>query len=165
MKQKRTFLLLSLVLSTLAMAVAYAAIQDIDFSVTGNATSIPYQENFKVALTGTPTYSGIGTADLAITGATTATMNISGLKSVGDKLEATFTIVNTSAGLFADLSSSVTNSNPTYFKVNSVVGSSQISPKTSTTLTVTVELIKSPITEDQAVDLTVNVTASPVEVN
>ena len=162
MRQRKTFLLLGVTVAILIMSIGYAAIQQVNFAVTGNAIATPDQTNFKVAFTGTPTYSGKGTATLKITGDRTATISASGMTAKGDSFTAVFTVANTSTDITAYLSSSVTNVNTEYFQVTSTLDSTVLVPQTGTTnLNVTVELIKTPISVAQTDSVTVELIASP----
>ena len=165
MRNKSTFTLLGVVVAILLMSVGYAAIQNIELSVSGNVVASPDQGNFQVKFTGTPTQTGTaGTATYKITGDTTATINVSGLTSVGDERTVKFTIVNNSTDITAYLSNTVTHSNLTYFQVTSSLNKTEISPDGGTSvLSITVKLIKTPISGDQKDTLTVKVIASPTD--
>lgn len=96
------------------------------------------------------------------TGATTVTMNIIGLKSVGDSVTAIFTIANKSNDIYADIYTKVTNTNTEYFNVTSTFSESKIKPKAgTTTLKITVELIKLPIDNDEKAFICTNIFANP----
>lgn len=165
MRQRKILLLLGVVVAILMMSVGYAAIQQVNITVTGNAVVSPDQGNFKVAFVGTPTYSGKGTAILAITGDRTATINANGLTAKGDKLTAVFAVANTSIDITAYLAGSVTNVNTEYFKVTSTLDSAILEPQTGVTnLNVTVELIKTLISGNQTDSVTVELIASPTSI-
>ena len=93
-------------------------------------------------------------------------MNVTGLTAKGDTATATFEIENTSADLSAALSvvDPVENSNPEYFDVtyniaDPVIGVNET--KSKTTITVTVELIKTPITQDETTTIGLTINADP----
>jgi len=176
MKQQRTFLLLSVIVAVLVLGVAYAAITSVTLNINGNVLASAEQGNFKVAFATNPTFDGTGTATVKVTSDTTATMDISGLSSVGDTMVVTYTIKNSSTDLWANLTNSVTNNNPEYFSVTaefdgfyndgynswdygSYVGY-RIAPWDTMDLKVTVRLLKTPITEQKAT-IGVKVVASP----
>ena len=93
-------------------------------------------------------------------------MNVTGLTAKGNTATATFEIENTSADLSAALSvvDPVENSNPEYFDVtyniaDPVIGVNET--KSKTTITVTVELIKTPITQDETTTIGITINAEP----
>lgn len=73
-------------------------------------------------------------------------MNVNGLTAKGDTATATYTIANTSADLSAVLSATTSNTNDEFFKVTQNIAKGTVAAGDSTTITVTVELIKTPIT-------------------
>lgn len=101
------------------VAVGYAVISNRILNISGQATGTPNPENFKVKFTGTPTVSNesLATAELHPTDELKATMNVQGLTAKGDKVTATYTILNNSEDLSAKLSATTTNDNETYFTV------------------------------------------------
>ena len=146
------------------MAIAYAAITNVNLNITGNVAATADQGNFKVAFTGTPTYkvtSGTSTATATMTASgQTATMNVSGMKAAGDTMVITYSIKNSSSDIAASLSSTRTVSNTEYFSVSTAFGTTDIEAGETTTLKVTVKLIKTPISNVTST-VTVKVTASP----
>ena len=156
-------------LAVILVAVGYATITSVNLKISGSAKAEGLQSNFTVEFTGTPTTGGQGTttATLSTTDKKEATMNVTGLTAKGDTATATFTVKNTSADLSATLAATTTNDNETYFKVTySIANPTTIAKNETTTITVTVELLKTPIQETEA-ELTANVqvllTATPVQ--
>lgn len=156
-------------LAVVLVAVGYAAITSVNLKISGSAKAEGQQTNFSVEFTGTPTTGGDGTttATLSTTDKKEATMNVTGLTAKGEKATATFTVKNTSADLSANLAATATNDNETYFKVTySIANPTTIAKDGTTTITVTVELLKTPIQETEA-ELTANIevllTATPVQ--
>ena len=93
-------------------------------------------------------------------------MNVTGLTAKGNTATATFEIENTSADLSAALSvvDPVENSNPEYFDVtyniaDPVIGVNETTA--TTTITVTVKLIKTPITQDEETTIGIILNADP----
>ena len=165
MKNPKVFLLLSVVVATLVLGIAYAAIQNVTLTVSGTTTVTADQANFQIKFTGNPTYAvtGHGAAKLNITGDTTAKMDVSNMTTVGDKVISNFTVINESADLIAYLSTSATHTNTEYFNVTTTLGTTELAPKdTTTTLQVIVELIKTPI-ENQGTTIAVEFVASPIK--
>lgn len=101
MKQPRTFLLLGVVVATLLLGVAYAAIQNINFNITGTVTATPDQGNFNVRFTDVKAYAGTGTANITKTGDTSARIEISGFSTAGQVGQVKLQMINESNGLTA----------------------------------------------------------------
>ena len=159
MKKKRTFLVVALLVAALSLAVGYAAITK-NLAVTGSASATPDNDNFKVRFTGTPTTSDGTKVTAEVTNELAAKINVSGLTTTGDTVTATYTIENYSAELGAALEvGSITNTNSNYFKVTASLAKPAIAKGETTTLTITVELLKTPV-DDQITSITVPVTAT-----
>ena len=91
-----------------------------------------------------------------------ATMNVQGLTAKGDKVTATYTILNNSEDLSAKLSATTTNDNETYFTVTQKIADpTTITAGNTSTIEVTVELIKTPVTADETATIGVEITAEP----
>ena len=168
-KNSKIVLGVVLVLAILLVAVGYAAIQTVNLKIeSSSAQATPNQSNFTVKFTGTPTTGGVGTTTATIdeNDELKASMNVTGLTAKGDTATATFEIENTSADLSAALSVAepITNSNTSYFDVSyniadPVIGVNET--KSKTTITVTVELIKTPITQDETTTIGLTINADP----
>ena len=75
---------------------------------------------------------------------------------------ATYTILNNSEDLSAKLSATTTNDNETYFTVTQKIADpTTITAGNTTTIEVTVELIKTPVTADETATIGVEITAEP----
>lgn len=169
-KSTKTLVGVVLFLAIVLVAVGYAAITNVTLNINGTAQAAANQDNFSVEFTGTPTVSDEDkvTATIDSTDATQATLDVTGLTAKGDTVTATYTIKNLSEDLSASLATPpVTNDNPTYFNVTtSFGGNPTIAKGETTTLTVTVELLKTPIdaaTEDLDAEIGVEIVATPVQ--
>jgi hypothetical protein len=162
MKKKQLVIYLVVVVGILALGIGYAAIATQGFTINGNLSSDVDTDQFKVKFTGTP-LTNIGTTNATMSAtidssdstSRTATLNVSGLKARGETVTATYTIINDSSDLTANLGTpTVTNNNPTYFNVTATYGANgdTILAGNTTTIIVTVELLKTPI--DTADNLT-----------
>jgi len=167
MKQPKTFLLLSIVVAVLVLGIAYAAITSVTMNITGNVGATADQGNFDVGLDGAPTFNKIGTSTISANGGvsdrTRAWLEISGLKKVGDTVTATYTIVNNATDLYASLSVTncvLTGEDKDFFNISYQLGESTLHPTTSTTLTVTVKLVQSPL-DDVTADVDIGLKADP----
>lgn len=168
MKNKRIFILVALLIAVLLLGIGYAIMSNNVLTISGSATATLNDSNFNVKFTGEPTTGGKGTttAEIDASDATgrKATIAVTGLTAKGDTATATYTITNASADLTANLSAEVTaNSNAEYFKVTPTLADTSITHGTDTTLTLTVELIKTPVTDDISSNITVTLTAEPVQ--
>ena len=125
------------------------------------------QENFTVEFTGTPTVSDADKVEAKLVDQKplNAIMNVSKLTAKGDTATATYTIANTSADLSAVLSATTSNTNDEYFKITQNIAKATVAAGDTTTITVTVELIKTPITQDEETTIGVAITAEPQQPN
>ena len=162
MKNRKKIIGIVLLIVVLALGIAYAA-TTIGLNITGSATAKFGTENHKVAFTGTTTESGSGTIDAAATnGATSATLNISGLTTKGETATATFEVLNSSTELASGLSVTASSiENAEYFKITTSIpdDGKVLTPNEKTNVTVTVELLKSPV-EDVTGNINVELTAT-----
>lgn len=163
MKKRRTYAGLIILVAVLCFGAVYAAMSNITLNIGGSASAVVEDENFKVKFTGTPATTG-ETVTASITDDHNATINVS-LSSKGDKVTATYTILNDSEDLSASIAvPTITNSNEEYFAVTTdMADATVVAAGGETTVTVTVELIKTPIEEDQTSTINVALVASPVQ--
>ena len=156
---------LVLLIAVLLVAIGYAAITTVQLRINANATA--NQDNFTVRFSGTPTVSDADKVDATLNPGDQlkATMNVSKLSAKGDTATATYTIENTSADLSAVLSATTTNSNTEYFKVTQNIAKATIGHGETTTITVTVELIKTPIIDGIESTIGVIIDANPQQPN
>ena len=147
MKNKKLLVGIALLIVVLVIGIGYAAITD-SLTISGTATATANDDNFKVVFNGTKTADDGVTATVTA-GTKTATMDVSGLTTTGQTKSATFTIENQSAELNALLAvKTETTGNAEFFKVDAEIADpTTLEPEGTTTVTVTVELIKTPIEE------------------
>ena len=151
MKNKKTFVGIALLMVVLVLGIAYAAITG-SLTITGNVVATPDSSNLKVQFTGitTPSTPTDGVTATAVAGATDATLNVEGLTTAGQKRTATFNIKNNSDELNALVDVTAEEINGTdFFSINAEVANptKELKPGDETTVTVTVELIKTPIAD------------------
>lgn len=167
MNSKKTLIIGGIVLvAILLIAVGYAALSNITLNIKGNAGATPNDKNFSVKFTGTPSTSGTGTATATISSEDpkSATFNVTGLTAKGDTATATYTISNESADLTAKLSAtSKAKTNSDYFKVTNSIANNSVTKGGTTTITVTVELLKTPVETDVTAEIETILTAEPVQ--
>lgn len=170
-RDTKTIIAVILFVAVLLVAVGFAAISNITLNIEGTAQAQASGENFSVKFaTGNPTTDGAGTITATRTDDTHATLDVTGLSAKGEKATATYTIQNTSVDLSAELSAVASNDNEEYFKVTYAFKNDETTPviaKGATTeITVTVELMKTPVDEStENLDATIGVaiTAKPVQ--
>ena len=155
-----------LLVAIILVAVAYAAITNVELNINGVGSAQAKQENFKVEFIGTPTTSGKGTTTATINSddKTQGEVNVTGLTAKGDETIATYTVKNLSSDISADLTAEATSSNQTYFEVICSLEKTTLKAQEETTLKVTVRLLKTPIDEtkeDLNSDIEVTLTAEP----
>lgn len=165
MRRKKTYVGLVLLLAVLMLGIGYAAITNIDLLISGTAKAVVSDENFKVKFTGTPTVSDEDIVTATITDDHNATITVDSLTAKGDSVTATYTILNDSEDLTASITKpSITNDNEEYFTVTTDwADAKEVAAKGETTVTVTVELIKTPITDDELANIDISFVASPVQ--
>lgn len=158
---------LVLLIAVLLVAIGYAAITAVPLNINGSAQATPEQTNFTVKFSGTPTVSDSSkvVAEINQQDQLKATINVSKLTAKGDTATATYTIANTSADLSAVLSATTSNTNDEFFRVTQNIAKGTVAAGDTTTITVTVELIKTPITQDEETTIGVIITADPQQPN
>lgn len=172
MKKRKTALLAFLLLATVGLGVGYAALSD-ELSITGTANASAKDANFDIdlALNSGSSHSGKATVTVAADDADTATITLDGSKfqTKGDAVTVTFDVTNNSLSddLTAYLSANVykgdtgtTAWTSEYFTIDATLGSTSIAVEGTTTLTVTVTLIKTPTAAVAAETFRVVVTGS-----
>ena len=152
-----------LLVAVLLLGIGYAAIQSVTLNISGTAAADPNQENFKVMFTGTPEVSDEEHVTASITDDINATINVSGLTKKGEIVSATYTVQNASTDLSADLSVATTNSNTEYFTLSSKLAKTSLIAGEATTVTVTVEVTKTPLAESVSSTIGVQLIATPVQ--
>lgn len=164
-KNTKTIVGLVLLIAVLLVAVGYAVITNRTLNITGDAKATTNSQNFTVRFTGTPEVSDASkvTAKISEQDELAATINVSGLTAKGDEATATYTIENTSKDLSAELTANVSkNTNTEYFDVKyNIAEPSTLEHGATTTITVTVTLIKTPIDTDPTSDIGITITANP----
>ena len=170
-QNKKTLQIVLIVLvAVLTLGIGYATISNINLIIDGNATANPNDNNFKVHFVetaDTPNLEGnvtlTGSADIDKNDNTMATFNVGGLTKEGDYAIATYTIINNSNDVGAKLSLELTNSNADYFKVTETITDTELQAGDTTTGTVKVEMIKTPLTNEVTTSITAKIKANPLE--
>ena len=150
MKNKKTLIGIVLLIVVLLLGIGYAAITR-ELTISGSATANANSENFKVYFTGeTEVSNGDNVTATATAETTTANITVTGLTTKDDFETATYTIKNASPELNALLSVTTEEAaNSDYFDVKAEIEdeATPLAPDGTTTVTVTVTLIKTPVAE------------------
>lgn len=177
MKQKRTFVTLLLVIALLCLGIGYALITSTTLTIGGNVTASPDGANFVVKFKDNVSASVTVGPDTAVAtptaSGTAAELNVTGLTSAGDTVVATYTIVNESPDLLANVSlkTGEVTGNADYFEItpeivddnkNTEIATLEADGGT-TTVKVTVKLVKTPIDADVTGKINVELEAEPVQ--
>ena len=147
MRKTNKIIISVVIIIFLILGIGYAAIQNVTLNIAGTASADASQSNFKVMFTGTPVVSDSSLVTASITDDTNATINVRGLTTKGETLTAEYMVQNVSTDLSADLSVATVNSNAEYFRITSELAKTSLTAGEVTTLTLTIELIKTPLTE------------------
>lgn len=163
-KKSKTILAVVLIAAIVLIAVGYAAISNINLTISGTASGEGSDNNFKVLFTGTPsgsTITGQGTASGSINTEHSAEMTVSGLTTNGDSASVTFEVKNESTDIYADVAVTADSSEQSGdFTITTTGGGTSIAPGTTTTVTVTVTLNKTLVTSSST-NINVSLVASP----
>lgn len=164
MKNKKSLLSVCLLVLVLILGVGYAVVSSVDLTISGTAKV--KSSNLKVSFNGTATPSSDKVTATATDKSLSANIAVTDL-TLGESVTATYTIQNEETDVNAQiLKKSITNDKEAYFKVTTDVDSSAktITAGGTTTVTVTVELIKTPVeSADSTANITVTLEATPVQ--
>ena len=168
MKNKKNIKIIIFFLVTIiVLGIGYASISSINLFINGNATASVSDTNFNVHFTGTPSLGGnvtpTGEASISQQDNKVALFDVGGMNKVGDYVIATYTIINESTGVGADITLKLTNSNSEYFKVTEIINDSQLQAGDTTSATIKVEMVKTPINDSVITSITGTIKATPIE--
>lgn len=170
-KQKKVILGIILLI-VLFMGIGYAAITNVELSITGRATATAKQENFKVYFTGKNSVKSSNDATVEVTVAEksqTATVNFSGLSTRNDEKYAILEIENASTDIEAEsITVTATSTDSENFEVTAImcdasgnaISNFAVANGAKTYVKVNTKLLKTPIT-DINTTITATITAVP----
>ena len=167
-QNKKTLQIVLIVLvAVLTLGIGYASISAINLIINGNATANPNDNNFKVKFLYekdvTPMVEGAPTNTVQVDSDTTASFNVTTLNGAGQSVTATYRVKNESPGIGASIGLQLTNSNPDYFQVTQKILDNKLQAGEETTVTVKVEMLKTPVTEAASTNITATLIATPIE--
>ena len=161
-KNKRVFqTCLFVLIAIVVLGIGYASISAINLIINGNATASVDQNNFKVYFVTSNITTGTGTASIDENDNTIAYFDMFGLTKKGDYAIATYVVRNDSNSVNADLSLIVNTNNNEYFKVSEQIEKDFIMPGEETLVTLKVEMIKTPISSIETVNVSARIKAYP----
>ena len=118
---------LLVVIAVVTLGIGYAAISSVNLIINGNATAGVDQNNFDVHFVptaDTPSLTGnvtpTGSASISNQDNKVALFDVGGMTKVEDYVTATYTVINESNGIGADITLKVTNTNSEYFMIYKV---------------------------------------------
>lgn len=169
MKNKRTLVVVALIVAAVLLGIGYAAIANVTLNITGNVTASPDQSNFNVLFDAASTFT-VSDANKVTAGRTSnteATITVTGLSAKDDSVTATYKIKNDSPDLTASITATpqVVSGDTGYFQVTTDWGATAktIAAGGSDYITVTVTCTQTPIDGDKTANIKVSLTAEPVQ--
>ena len=168
MKRKKSLsMFLFVLIAFIVLGVGYAAINNINLIINGTGSVTATQSNFDVRFLDVdghrPAITPGSPNTVSVIDNTTATFDVSTLSKTGDTATATIDVKNNSNGVGARIGLNLTNSNDTYFKVTEHIADSELQAGDITTVTVTVEMLKTPVSADETTSISATLTASPID--
>ena len=165
MKNRKSLLGFGLLALVLVLGVGYAVVSSVTLDISGTAKV--KGSDLKVYFNGTTSVSDDGKVTANATDKSLhATINVTDL-TLNESVTATYTIKNEETDVNASvIKASIENDKSDYFKVTTDVDAAAktVTAGETTTVTVTVELVKTPIADtDSTATIKVNLTASPVQ--
>lgn len=170
MKKQKTIIAGIIILAIILMAVGYAALSGITLTINGTASATAKADNFKVYFTGNATKSKEANVETSITAkAITATVNISGLTTIGDSEYAILEIENGSNAIDAESVQVKTSGTDTSIidvevqmcdSTGKVITDYAVASGAKTYVKVSATLLKTP-TSDVSTSITATIEATP----
>lgn len=159
MKKRRSLITILMVCLISLIGIGYAAITS-SLTINGTSNATASDSNFSVVFDTTEddTVTNCTISSLTETSAT-VTVDGSKLTKTGDTATATLTINNDSTELGANLVANVTQGSTNFFAVTADLTQSSIAANGTTTVVVTIQLVKTP-TETVTDSFTVTITAT-----
>ena len=161
MRSKKSYKMLIIFGLVLFLSVGYAIVNSVSLSITG--TSSAGTSTLNVAFTGDKTVSNSTKGSATVTaGSKTATFKTSNM-SLNETITFTYKVKNNETDVAANISISTNGSN-SYFTITSSSSTQTLQPGDSSTITINVKMIKTPITaDDNNASFTVTITGTPTE--
>lgn len=166
-RKKQISIFIFVLIAFIVLGVGYAAINNINLIINGTGSVTATQENFLVKFLDVdghrPQVTPGSPNTVSVIDNTTASFDVSTLSKKGDTATATIDVKNESNGVGARIGLNLTNSNDTYFKVTEHIADTELQAGDITTVTVTIEMLKTPISANETTSITATLTANPIE--
>lgn len=166
MKNNKSLLSFGIIALVLFLGVGYAVVNTTNLTIGGTASVADSQMNVKFSKDANDiSVSNADKVTATVTDDLNATIAVRNL-TVDEPVTATYTIVNNDGDLAATIAEKNTTVTPSgYFKVDTVIaGDGTVAAGQETTVTVTVSLVKVPVSKDDSTaNISVNLTATPVD--
>ena len=174
MKRRNSVITLVVLVAILVLGVGYAVVSNVTLTVSGNASTVT--TDLKVSFEGTvakdtthATRNGLADKPATVTatatkGELTAVLQVENLEKKDDYVTATYTIQNEETDVAATITQgTISNNKSTFFEVTTdATTAKSLAAGGTTTVTITVKLIKTPVTaEDSVATITVPFIAEP----
>lgn len=167
--KKGLSIVLFALIAVIVLGVGYAAITAINLTINGNVVAKPDQSNFNVKFKNEAGDTTSVNATNIVVNDLSASFDTQGLTKAGDKSIVTYTVKNHSSDLKADMTLTCdpqTGYNSEYFKApvckfGNNTKSITLEAGGITTVTVEVEVAKTPIVSDQTTQVVANIVATP----
>lgn len=161
MRNRSNFKILILFALILFLSVGYAVVSSVSLSITGSTSG--ETRDLNVSFTGTKTISNPSKGTATVTaGSKTATFT-AGNMTLNETITFSYVVENKETDVAASISLSTTGSN-SYFTVIAGNTTPTIEPGKTQNVTVTVKMIKTPITSsDSSASFTITISATPTE--
>ena len=160
----------AILIAIIALGVGYAAISSVNLNVNNStATIVPADDNFKVIFKEAATFTNTGdwTVNFTRTDDHNVTFTVTGFTKEGDSTVITLPFTNDSDTLRATLAdATINNSNNEYFSVTATsLAGTTLEKKGQSgadgNLVITIQAIKTPVTDTVSTTITATVTATP----
>ena len=166
-RKKQISIFIFVLIAFIVLGVGYAAINNINLIINGTGSVTATQSNFDVRFLDVdghrPAITPGSPNTVSVIDNTTATFDVSTLSKKGDTATATIDVKNNSNGVGARIGLNLTNSNDTYFKVTEHIADIELQAGDITTVTVTIEMLKTPVSADETTSISATLTASPID--
>ena len=164
--RKQIKIVIYVLIAVITLGIGYATIANIVLSINGTASGSVDSNNFNVHFdrTVTPTMTANkGSAIIDNNDDKAARITVTGLTYATDTATAQFTIINESRSIGAQISIDITNTNDEYFRVTETVAKKELQAGQTTTVSVEVEMIKTPIDNSVSTEIVGTITATAID--
>lgn len=156
-------------IAVLALGIGYAGVSAINLLISSNGTATVNQSNFRVRFlnegANAPTIEGSPTNTVSVISDTEASFSILTLDGKGESVTANLKVKNESNGIGAKIKLKVANTNNDNYIVTTTVEDKELQAGDMTTVTVKVEMLRTPVDNVITSNVTVTLIATPIDNN